>query len=292
MNAEPLTAKTRTGGQALVEALKIHGATPRLLRAGRESISPCSMRFTTRASRIRAHHLPPGRRRGQHGGGLRQADRQARHLLRHARARRHQCLDRRAHRVPGFDADDPVHRPGRPVECSTARRSRKSTSSAMFAPLAKWSAEIRDADRIPEYVARAFQVATSGTAGSRGALAARGRAVAATADAPAARPYQKIEPQASREADPPRRMSMLMRAAGPSSILGGPGWNDACDRRHPQLREALRPAGLHVVPRQGSLRQHAPNYCGDHGDWCGSLAVAAHRRRAIFCSSSARGWAR
>ena len=37
--------------------------------------------------------------------------------------------------------------------------------SAMFAPLAKWAAEIRDADRIPEYVARAFHVATSGRPG-------------------------------------------------------------------------------------------------------------------------------
>ncbi|MBN9592683.1 MAG: thiamine pyrophosphate-binding protein, partial [Alphaproteobacteria bacterium] len=33
---------------------------------------------------------------------------------------------------------------------------------AMFTPLAKWAAEIRDANRIPEYVARAFHTATSG----------------------------------------------------------------------------------------------------------------------------------
>ena len=36
---------------------------------------------------------------------------------------------------------------------------------AMFAPLAKWSAEIDDPARIPEYVARAFRVALSGRAG-------------------------------------------------------------------------------------------------------------------------------
>ena len=34
---------------------------------------------------------------------------------------------------------------------------------AMFAPLAKWSAEIGDTSRIPEYVARAFRVATTGS---------------------------------------------------------------------------------------------------------------------------------
>jgi acetolactate synthase I/II/III large subunit len=36
---------------------------------------------------------------------------------------------------------------------------------AMFAPLAKWVAEIDDAQRIPEYVSRAFQTALSGRAG-------------------------------------------------------------------------------------------------------------------------------
>ncbi len=37
--------------------------------------------------------------------------------------------------------------------------------AAMFAPLAKWSAEISDAARIPEYVHRAFQVAMAGRPG-------------------------------------------------------------------------------------------------------------------------------
>ena len=37
--------------------------------------------------------------------------------------------------------------------------------SQMFAPLAKWAAEIDTADRIPEYVLRAFQIATSGRPG-------------------------------------------------------------------------------------------------------------------------------
>ena len=37
--------------------------------------------------------------------------------------------------------------------------------STMFAPLAKWADRIDDAARIPEFVARAFQVATSGRRG-------------------------------------------------------------------------------------------------------------------------------
>lgn len=36
---------------------------------------------------------------------------------------------------------------------------------AMFGPLAKWVAEIDQTDRIPEYIARAFHIATSGRPG-------------------------------------------------------------------------------------------------------------------------------
>ncbi len=37
--------------------------------------------------------------------------------------------------------------------------------TAMFRPLAKWVERIDDVERIPEYVARAFQIATSGRRG-------------------------------------------------------------------------------------------------------------------------------
>src|SRR5207248_2453009 len=36
---------------------------------------------------------------------------------------------------------------------------------AFFAPIAKWTARIEDARRIPEYVARAYRVATAGRPG-------------------------------------------------------------------------------------------------------------------------------
>ncbi|KAG0929695.1 hypothetical protein G6F31_017258 [Rhizopus arrhizus] len=60
----------------------------------------------------RACRLPPGKWRGLYGRGLRQADRRARHLLRDARPGRHQRQHRRAHRLPGLHADDPVRGPG------------------------------------------------------------------------------------------------------------------------------------------------------------------------------------
>ena len=47
---------------------------------------------------------------------------------------------------------------------------------AFFGPIAKWAARIEDARRIPEYVARAYRVATAGRPGPGGAGAARGHA--------------------------------------------------------------------------------------------------------------------
>src|ERR1700687_4136340 len=63
---------------------------------------------------------------------------------------------------------------------------------AMFAPLAKWTAEIRNPDRIAEYVARAFHVAVSGRPGPV-VLSLPEDVLSGQCHAPATRPYRKIE---------------------------------------------------------------------------------------------------
>ena len=146
---------------------------PPLLRAGREL-----SRRARRAARFADphHRLPPGRRRRDDGRLPRQADRQARHLLRHPRPRRHQRLGRHPHRHAGFDARHPVHRPGRARHAASARPSRRSTTGASSAASPNgWSRSTTPA-RIPEFVTRAFAVATSGRPGSGRHRAARGRA--------------------------------------------------------------------------------------------------------------------
>ena len=65
----------------------------------------------------------------------RQAHRPARRVLRHARPGRHQRLDRRAHRVPGFHADGAVRRrrrqrPARPRGLPGGRLQRASSGRA------------------------------------------------------------------------------------------------------------------------------------------------------------------
>lgn len=93
----------------------------------------------------------------------------------------------------------------------------------MFGPLAKWVAEIDDIRRIPEFVARAFQCATSGRPGP--VVLALPEDVldgsAAVADAPACRPVSA----AASAADEAALAAELARARQPLVIVGGSNWS-------------------------------------------------------------------
>ena len=123
----------------------------------------------------------------------------------------------------------------------------------MFAPIAKWVAEIEAADRIPEYVLRAFQVATSGRPGpvvlalpedvlaeqSAAADTQPFRAVqAAPAEADLARGARRAG--AREPAAPHRRRLVLVRRRM---------------RRARPLRRGERTAGAGLVPAPGPDRQ-------------------------------------
>jgi acetolactate synthase-1/2/3 large subunit len=98
----------------------------------------------------------------------------------------------------------------------------------MFGQMAKWVAQIDRADRVAEYVARAFQVATSGRPGPV-VLALPEDMLVTNATVADARPYQPA--QASPSADQITQLrAMLASAARPIVLLGGAGWNaDACE---------------------------------------------------------------
>ena len=154
----------RHGGKILVDQLEarrhrgVHGAGRELPRRAR------------RPARLQPHqdrHLPPGRRRLDDGGGLGQDHRRARHLLRHARPRRRQRHERAARRAAGLHADGAVRRPAGAASTRTARRSRRSRSKQLFSSFVKWAAVIRQTERIPEYVSRAFHVGALGPARAR-----------------------------------------------------------------------------------------------------------------------------
>jgi len=97
----------------------------------------------------------------------------------------------------------------------------------MFAPIAKSVAEIDSAERIPEYLARAFHEATSGRPGPV-VLSLPEDMLTDTATVADARPYVAVQPAAA-PADMAKLRDMLARAERPLMIVGGSGWSDeAC----------------------------------------------------------------
>ena len=99
--------------------------------------------------------------------------------------------------------------------------------TAMFSPLAKWVERIDDVERIPEYVARAFQIATSGRRGPV-VLALPEDMLVKQAKAADARPYAPSEPHPGRE-NMDRFRQLLAAAKNPLVLLGGGAWTrEAC----------------------------------------------------------------
>ena len=132
---------------------------------------------------------------------------------------------------------------------------------AMFGPLAKWAAEIDDAARIPEYIARAYHVAMSGRAGPV-VLSLPEDMLSETVAPPRYVPLVAAAGAAPREADLKNLAGMLAGATRPLLIVGGSGWTrESCQG----LLEFASRNGLPWVAsfrRQDLVDNRHENYCG------------------------------
>jgi acetolactate synthase-1/2/3 large subunit len=93
----------------------------------------------------------------------------------------------------------------------------------VFSSYVKWAAVIRQTERIPEYVSRAFHTARSGRPGPV-VLGLPEDMLRAAATAIDAKPARLPDPQPS-AADMAQLRDRLVRAARPVMIVGGPGWS-------------------------------------------------------------------
>ena len=133
----------------------------------------------------------------------------------------------------------------------------------MFGQMAKWVAQIDRADRIPEYVARAFQVATSGRPGPV-VLALPEDMLTESATVADARPYRPVQAAPALEQMAQLR-DMLAEAQRPLAILGGGGWTmEACDAFQ-RFAENNRVPVACAFRFQDLFDNHHPNYIGDVG---------------------------
>jgi acetolactate synthase-1/2/3 large subunit len=134
---------------------------------------------------------------------------------------------------------------------------------AMFTPLAKWAARIDSVERIPEYVARAFQVATSGRRGPV-VLALPEDMLAREAQAHDAKHYVPSVSHPGRE-NMERFHQLLAGALRPLVVLGGTGWTrESCNdiQRFAQVNQL--PVGC-AFRFQDLFDNRLDNYVGDVG---------------------------
>ncbi|MDG5749642.1 thiamine pyrophosphate-binding protein [Qipengyuania sp. XHP0211] len=135
--------------------------------------------------------------------------------------------------------------------------------SAFFTPIAKWAARIDSADRIPEYVARAYATAISGRPGPV-VLALPEDMLSRDTDA-TPRPRVERPAQAPCPDAMQAMMALIADAAAPLAIIGGAGWN-AKAREHFQLfAERLGIPVSTAFRRQDAISPTSPVYAGNLG---------------------------
>ena len=132
-----------------------------------------------------------------------------------------------------------------------------------FTEVAKWVAEIDDARRIPEFVTRAFAVATSGRPGPV-VLALPEDMLTEAVEAPAALPYMPVEahPGATQIA---ALEALLEKAERPVVIVGGTRWSEKSVAGLTAFAERWSLPVSCSFRRQMLFDHLHPNYAGDSG---------------------------
>ncbi len=133
----------------------------------------------------------------------------------------------------------------------------------MFGQMTKWVAQIDRADRVPEFVARAFQVATSGRAGPV-VLALPEDMQSLKADVGDALCHQPVQAAPS-DTQIAALRRLLGRAQRPLVILGGFGWTPAACDNLKRFAEANYLPVACAFRYQDLIDNRHPNYVGDVG---------------------------
>ncbi|MEN4918980.1 thiamine pyrophosphate-binding protein [Achromobacter spanius] len=134
---------------------------------------------------------------------------------------------------------------------------------AMFGGIAKWVVEIDSAARVPELVARAFRVAMQGRPGPV-VIALPEDMLVETCKVPDA---PRVEPAVAwpAPADMDRLAALLADAKRPLAVLGGSGWDEAACAAFARFAERARLPVATSFRRASLFDADHPNYAGDLG---------------------------
>ncbi|NQX93932.1 MAG: thiamine pyrophosphate-binding protein [Erythrobacter sp.] len=136
---------------------------------------------------------------------------------------------------------------------------------AFFGPICKWAARIDDPSRVPEYVARAFAVATSGRPGPVVlALPEDMLCEAISAEIKprpvALRPAQAVCPDAMQA-----MIALIADAVSPVAIIGGAGWNAKAREHFQTFAERIGLPVATAFRRQDATSPASSVYAGNLG---------------------------
>ncbi|WP_085906041.1 thiamine pyrophosphate-binding protein [Kiloniella majae] len=133
----------------------------------------------------------------------------------------------------------------------------------MFGEMAKWVAQIETADRIPEYLNRAFHTAMSGRPGPVVLALPEDMLteMATVADTPA---YKKVA-SAPRPEDMDDFRSLLGEAQKPLLLIGGGGWSKEASQNITSFAEKNHLPVACAFRRQDAFDNHHAQYIGEVG---------------------------
>jgi acetolactate synthase I/II/III large subunit len=156
----------------------------------------------------------------------------------------------------------------------------------MFAPLAKWVAQIDLAERVPELINQAFQVATSGRPGPV-VLAVPEDMLRDRIAAVVTGPYRAVRAHPG-AADLAELRRLLASAERPIMLVGGGGWSDAACRDIAKFAEANELPVCCSFRRQDILDNRSPSYAGDLGTGASPALVARVKESDLLLAVGAR----
>src|SRR3954453_2052062 len=133
----------------------------------------------------------------------------------------------------------------------------------MFSPVAKWAAQIDDAARIPEFISRAFHVATSGRPGPV-VLALPEDMLRDRVAVPPTGRYTEVQAHPGM-VDLKRAAELLARSDRPLILAGGSGWTDAACEDLRRFAEANNIPVCSSFRRQDVVDNNSPAWIGDLG---------------------------
>jgi acetolactate synthase-1/2/3 large subunit len=133
-----------------------------------------------------------------------------------------------------------------------------------FGPIAKWSARIDDAARIPEYVARAYATAMSGRPGPV-VLALPEDMLHETGLVAQPRPLVLRPAQAPCPDAMTALMALLADAASPIAVVGGAGWNTKARDHFAAFAARIGLPVATAFRRQDAIDPDCPVYAGNLG---------------------------